>query len=196
MSLNVKLILKSMLLEIKIPTPLEFDLELNINPYFLPDPPKNVFLRSDIQQLLFSLMSDRKIMSVFKSNIAFTFLSCFGQDVETLRELQFCIPIDKVVRIPPKSSCAVRLPAAPLLSGAPTRLGDSSAGDRNTYHRGSCSCCGSCGVHIHLLFRGGGSRCWDPGHQEGLGRDRRSRSIPGHFWQKLSRPDCLRLPLS
>lgn len=52
-------------------------------------PARKLFSKSRTAGEEFSLKSDKKIISDFKSRIAFTFLSCFGQDVEMFRELQF-----------------------------------------------------------------------------------------------------------
>ena len=47
-----------------------------------------------------NLMSDSRIMSVPRSVIALIFFVCLGQLVDMLRELQFCIAMDMLVRIP------------------------------------------------------------------------------------------------
>ena len=50
--------------------------------------------------LLANLMSDNRIMSVPRSVIALIFFVCLGQLVDMLRELQFWIAMDMLVRIP------------------------------------------------------------------------------------------------
>ena len=74
-------------------TPLEFLDELYTITYALLDELKNARFRSAAPVELLILVSHNIIISVFKSTIAFTFFICFGQLVDMLRELQFCILI-------------------------------------------------------------------------------------------------------
>ena len=74
---------------ISIPLPLLLLLELYVKLYCFFGRFKKTEDMSCTLSLLFNLRSHRKIMSLPISAIAYNFLDCLGQLVDTFRELQF-----------------------------------------------------------------------------------------------------------
>ena len=93
-----------------MPLLLLVELKKNSYRFWLPD--RKILFRSETESLLLSLRSDRKIILLFEAVIATIFCCCFGQQVETFRELTFCIEQVRLVRIDAKETAAA---AAALL---------------------------------------------------------------------------------
>ena len=82
-----------------MPVPLLFLVELKKKSYWLPVPERKICLGSSTHSLLFSLRLERKTILQLVLVRASIFFNCLGQHVETLRELQFWIVKDRLVRI-------------------------------------------------------------------------------------------------
>ena len=89
-----------------MPVPLLFLVELKKKSYWLPVPERKIRLRSSTYSLLFSLRSERKTILLLVLVRASIFFNCLGQQVETLRELQFWMVKERFVRIEDRVTAA------------------------------------------------------------------------------------------
>ena len=82
-----------------MPAPLLLLEELKKKSYWLTEPDRKIRLRSGTHSLLLSLRSDRNTMLLLVLVRASIFFNCFGQQVDTLSELQFWIVNERLERI-------------------------------------------------------------------------------------------------